>query len=368
MAFNPRRPYNRLPDLPPQVVLETTPVLKRCIEGRAVLAELKAVGALLPNQAVLINTIPLLEAQASSEIENIVTTSDALFKFSQFEELAHDPATKEALRYRAALREGFDSLAVRPLCTNTAVDICSTLQGRFMDVRKIPGTALTNASTGEVIYTPPDGDALLRQKLGNWEQFIHEASDVDPLVRMIVAHYQFEAIHPFLDGNGRTGRVLNLLVLVQEGLLDLPVLYLSRYILRRRADYYRLLLAVTTNGSWEEWIVFMLDAVIDTGRWTAAKIWAIRDLQARAVEFVKSRASTIYTRELVDILFEQPYCRIQNLVDAGIARRQTASVYLKQLVDLGMLSEVKVGREKLFIHKNFMQLLITDHMPVLAYG
>jgi len=367
MSFDPRKPHNALPDLPPGIDIETKPLLKACIEARAALAELKSVGAAIPNQSVLINTIPLLEAQASSEIENIVTTSDALFRFAHDEQAA-DPVTKEALSYRAALRDGFESLDKRPLSTGTAVRICSRLKNRDMDIRRVPGTALTNAANGEVIYTPPEGEALLREKLANWERFIHEARDIDPLIRMAVAHYQFEAIHPFLDGNGRTGRVLNLLLLVEQGLLDQPVLYLSRYILRNRSDYYRLLLAVTRDGAWEEWIAFMLAAVTETAHWTSDKIRAIQQLQGSATDFVRTHASKIYSRELVDALFVQPYCRIQNLVDSGIAKRQTASVYLKQLADLGMLVEVKVGREKLFLHPNFVRLLTSDDHNVLPYA
>ncbi|MGB3461772.1 MAG: Fic family protein [Rhodanobacter lindaniclasticus] len=367
MPFDPARPFDDLPALPPTADIESRALLKACIEARAALAELKSIGAAIPNQAVLINTIPLLEAQASSEIENIVTTSDALFRFAQDEQAA-DPATKEALSYRAALREGFDSLAERPLGTGTAVRVCSRLKNRDMDVRRVPGTALKNAATGEVVYTPPQGEALLRDKLANWERFIHDATDIDPLIRMAVAHYQFEAIHPFLDGNGRTGRVLNLLLLVEHGLLDQPVLYLSRHILRHRIDYYRLLLAVTRDGAWQDWIAFMLDAVAQTARWTGDKIRAIQALHSQATDFVRTHAPKIYSRELVDALFVQPYCRIQNLVDGGIAKRQTASVYLKQLADLGMLVEVKVGREKLFLHPNFVRLLTSDDHPVLPYG
>jgi len=365
-GFDPRRPFNDLPALPPPVELEPRPVLKACIEARAALAELKSVAAALPNQTVLINSIPLLEAQASTEIENIVTTSDALFRFAQDEQAA-DPATKEALNYRAALREGFESLARRPLSVGTAVRVCSRLKGSEMDVRRIPGTALRNAATGELIYTPPEGEAVLRGMLANWERFIHEATDIDPLIRMAVAHYQFEAIHPFLDGNGRTGRVLNLLILVEQGLLEQPILYLSRHILRQRTEYYRLLLAVSRDGEWEAWILFMLDAVRETAQWTRDKALAIQRLQQAAAEHMKTNAARIYSRELVDALFVQPYCRIQNLVDAGIAKRQTASVYLKQLADIGMLGERKVGREKLFINRPFLALLTSDCNDMSPY-
>ena len=359
MAFEPTKPYNTLPSLPPQAEIESRAVLKACIEARAALAELKQAGALIPNQAVLINSIPLLEAQASSEIENIVTTTDRLFQFADDREVLADPATKEALRYRTALREGFESLAKHPLSTRTAVEICCTIKGVDMDVRRTPGTALVNERSGELIYTPPEGEALIRDKLANWEQFLHEAEDIDPLVRMAIGHYQFEAIHPFTDGNGRTGRVLNLLYLVDKGLLDIPVLYLSKAIIEAKQDYYRLLLDVSREGAWEPWLLFMLEAVRSTAHWTTSQIKAIRTLIDDTVHRMRRDAPGIYSRELTELIFVQPYCRIGNLVDAGIAQRQTASVYLKQLVDIGLLKEMKAGREKLFINPQLLHTLRT---------
>ncbi|HQV71405.1 MAG: Fic family protein [Xanthomonadales bacterium] len=367
MPFDARRPYNDLPPLPPVSEVESRNVLKACIEARAAVAELKSAGGLIPNQDVLVNTIPVLEAQASSEIENIVTTSDELFRFMQIQEKATDPSTKEALRYQSALRHGFASLKERPLCINTAIEICSRLKDADMQIRRVPGVALANAVTREIIYTPPEGEAILREKLANWERFIHDAEHIDPLVRMAVAHYQFEAIHPFSDGTGRTGRVVNLLILVQTGLLDLPILYLSRYILRHRAEYYAGLLAVTRDQAWENWIVWMLTGVTETANWTRDKILAIQGLQAAAIDFVKEHARKIYSRELVDMLFVQPYCRIGNLVEGGIAKRQTASVYLKQLADLGMLVAVEMGREKVFVHKSFLRLLQSDEHAFSSY-
>ncbi len=359
MPFEPTKPYNTLPSLPPRAELESRAVLKACIEARAALAELKQAGALIPNQAVLINSIPLLEAQASSEIENIVTTTDRLFQFADDREVLADPATKEALRYRTALREGFESLAKHPLSTRTAVEICCTIKGVDMDVRRTPGTALVNERSGGLIYTPPEGEALIRDKLANWEQFLHEAEDIDPLVRMAIGHYQFEAIHPFTDGNGRTGRVLNLLYLVDKGLLDIPVLYLSKAIIEAKQDYYRLLLDVSREGAWEPWLLFMLEAVRSTAHWTTSRIKAIRTLIDDTVHRMRRDAPGIYSRELTELIFVQPYCRIANLVDAGIAQRQTASVYLKQLVDIGLLKEMKAGREKLFINPQLLHTLRT---------
>ncbi|PZR45773.1 MAG: addiction module protein, partial [Stutzerimonas stutzeri] len=222
-AFEPERPYNSLPPLPPKAEIESRPILKACIGARAALGELKQAGGLLPNPTILINTIPLLEARASSEIENIVTTTDRLFRYAQSDrEGLADPATKEALRYRTALRQGVELLKNRPLSTATAVAVCQSLLSIELDIRRIPGTTLMNDATGEVVYTPPAGEARLRELLANWERFLHEADELDPLIRMAVGHYQFEAIHPFSDGNGRTGRILNLLFLMEQGLLDSP--------------------------------------------------------------------------------------------------------------------------------------------------
>jgi cell filamentation protein, protein adenylyltransferase len=366
--FWAQRPYNALRLLPPVADLETKPILKALVGARAALAELKQAGELIPNQAILINTLPVLEARASSAIENIVTTADRLFRFAHDDHSERaDPATKEALRYQSALMQGLRVLAKKPVTTTMAVEICRTLRGIAVDIRKTPGTALTDQATGKVVYTPPEGEDRLRDLLGNWERFLHEASELDPLIRMAVGHYQFEAIHPFTDGNGRTGRILNLLFLVEQELLDQPVLYLSRAIIRRRTDYYRLLNAVTTGDAWEPWVLFMLDAVHNTASWTTAKIRAIRELLRRASTHVREQAPSLYSRELVELMFEQPYSRIGNLVDAGIAKRQTASVYLKTLCDMGVLREVKAGREKLFLHPNLMTLLTADDHRVPQY-
>jgi len=367
-SFCPAKAYNELPPLPPAADLESRAVLKACIEARAAVAELKQAGRLVPDQDVLINTIPLLEAQASSEIENIVTTTDRLFRYAQPDrEALADPATKEALRYRTALRHGADLLKRKPLSTATAVEVCRTLLGVSLDVRRVPGTALVNQASGEVVYTPPEGEILLRNLLANWERFLHEVGEVDPLIRMAVAHYQFEAIHPFTDGNGRTGRILNLLFLMEQELLEPPVLYLSRAIILRQADYYRLLLAVTTRAAWEEWILYMLRAVDETARWTTARMRAIRDLMQQTGEYVRAEAYGAYSRELVELTFVQPYCRIKNVVEAGIAQRQTAAVYLKQLARIGVLEEVKVGREKLFVNPRLMRLLTAEEPGDLSF-
>lgn len=360
------QPFNELPPLPPPAEVETRPVLKQCIASRSALAELKQAAELIPNQGVLINALPLLEAQASSEIENIVTTTDRLFQYQSLSEQA-DPATREALRHSHALREGYGVLRQAPLGTRMAEQVCTRIKGVDMRVRHISGTALANQITGEVIYTPPVGEALLRAKLWNWEQYLNEQIDVDPLIRMAIGHYQFEAIHPFTDGNGRTGRVLNTLFLVQEGLLNLPILYLSRYIIKTKGEYYKHLLEVTRDQAWEPWILYVLRAVEDTSKWTIDKISAIRELSALTIAHVRQAAPKTYSRELVDLIFERPYCRIQNLVDQGMAGRQAASRHLKRLVDIGVLQERVVGREKLFIHPKLMHLLTQDDNTLSPY-
>ena len=360
------RPYNDLPPLPPAAEVETRAVLKRCITARAALAELKQVAELIPNQAMLISTLPLLEARASSEIENIVTTADELFRHVGNEAQA-TPSTKEVLRYSRSLFEGFAALKQYPLNTRTAEQVCSTIKGVDMTVRRTPGTTLKNEETGETIYTPPEGEAVLRNLLTNWERFLHNETELDPLIRMAVGHYQFEAIHPFTDGNGRTGRVLNSLFLIQEGLLTLPILYLSRHIIQNKPDYYRLLLQVTREGDWESWLLYILKGVEETASWTTAKIAAIRALSDQTAVHVRASLPKVYSQELVNLLFELPYCRISNLIDAGIAKRQTASQYLKQLVEAGVLSETSAGKEKLFINPRLMQLLTRDSNQFTPY-
>lgn len=367
MSWHPKKPYNDLPLLPPAIELETRAVLKRCINARTALAELKLAAELIPNQAMLINTLPLLEAKDSSEIENIVTTTEKLFQFADGDgDGTHaDLTTKEALRYRSALYEGWQTLSKRPINTNMAESICSQIKGMGMAVRKIPGTVLINKGlandrTSEVVYTPPEGEKVLRDLLSNWEKLLYEHTELDPLIRMAVMHYQFEAIHPFTGGNGRTGRILNILYLVREELLNLPILYLSRYILANKSQYYSNLLTVTREQAWEPWLLYMLEAVESTAQWTTQKIISIRNLAEHTAEYVREHLPKIHSRELIDTLFEQPYCRIGNLVEANIAKRQTASEYLKKLVSIGVLTEQPVGRERLFVHPKLIQLLTSD--------
>lgn len=356
MVWNPEVPYNALPLLPPDLeTIETRRVLKACITARAAVAELKTAGELIPDQGLLINILPMLEAKDSSRIENIVTTSDQLFQYADHDENA-DPSTKEALRYRTALFEGFAHLDAYPLCTNTAIALCTKLRAVQSDIRKTPGTVLRDQHNN-VVYTPPVGETAIRDLMANWERFIHADDEIDPLVKMAISHYQFECIHPFPDGNGRTGRILNILYLIQTELLSLPILTLSRFILENRDDYYTLLRDVTEQGKWEAWILFMLEAVRNTAIWTTQKIAIVRALITEVAAYVREKLPKIYSHELMQVLFAQPYCRIENLVESGIAKRQTASAYLKQLVEIGVLEEKSYGREKLYMNTRLLQEL-----------
>jgi Fic family protein len=367
MSFDRTKPYNSLPLLPPKQDIESKDILKKCISARAALAELKQAGKLIPEQAVLINTIPLLEAQLSSEIENIVTTTDKLFRFDSFEPEKADQATKEALSYRRALYQGYKAIDTKPVCTSTAIDICRTILNQDIDIRKIPGTALHNPLSKEVVYTPPAGEDLIRDKLSNWEKYLNEYTEIDPLIRMAAGHYQFEAIHPFSDGNGRTGRIINILFLIQEKLLDIPVLYLSHYIINNKKEYYSLIREVTEENNWQQWIIYILEGIEQTSIWTTEKIRHINKLLTDTCDYIRYKKPKTYSRELVDIIFKKPYCRIADLVEAELAKRQTASTYLKELVEIGVLEERKEGKENIYVHPKFLKLLTDEKNSFLPY-
>lgn len=364
MNFNPKQPHD-LRDLPPSVDIESKKILKQCIKSRDALASLKSIAKIIPNQAILINTIPMLEAKASSEIENIVTTEDELFRYSEsFSNSKTRSSTVEAYRYQTALSKGFYALKNKPICTNLAIEVCSIIKDQNMNIRPMPGTAIANPSTRDIIYTPPVGETAIREKLANWEKFIYEYEDIDPLIRMAISHYQFEAIHPFSDGNGRTGRVLNILFIIQEGLLDTPILYLSRFINQNKPEYYDLLLSVTKDQQWEEWILYMLRAVEETAKWTSSKIEAVKNLFDSFADYVKKKEPKIYSKEMIEVLFYQPYCRISNFVKNNIAKRETASIYLRRLCDIGVLNEIHYGKEKLFINHALFGLLTQNENDV----
>jgi len=359
MVFLPDKPFNDLPLLPPKGEIETKAALKKAISAGRALAELKGLGETIPNQAILLNSIILQEAKASSEIENIVTTHDALFRAFSAKTGQIDPATKEVLRYREALWEGFRSLRERPfLTTNLFIRIVQTIRANKAGIRNTPGTKVANAVTGEVVFTPPEGEDIIRSKLKNLEDYIHAEDAVDPLIKLALIHYQFETIHPFTDGNGRTGRILNILFLTSKQLLDLPVLYLSKYIIEQKSDYYSLLRGVTERQEWEPWILYMLDAVEQTALLTREKIQSIRDVLVKTLEIAKENLPHhVYSKDLIELLFHHPYTKGQFLVDAGIAKRQAAADYLKKLEDIGVLKVHKVGKENLYLNTKLYEIL-----------
>lgn len=363
--LDPKQPYNALPLLPPKADLESKAILKKCISARTALAELRLAGGLIPDPSVLVHAIPNLEAKDSSAIENIVTTNDELYKDASGITHESSATTKEAARYRNALYAAVETLERLPLSARIAVDTCRIVTGIDLDVRRTPGTTLTNTFTGEVIYTPPEGEQRLRDLLGNWEAFANSGGDIDPLVRMAVLHYQFEAIHPFPDGNGRTGRILNILSLIQDGLLDLPTLYLSRHILKTRGAYYSLLSGVTAKQDWEPWILYMLNAVEETSIWTTAKIRAIRALMDDTTAYIRTNSKLPHA--VVEQIFTQTYNRIGNLVERGIAGREASAKYLRELEKLGVLEAQKTGREVIFLHRKYLDVLNSDDHTVTPY-
>jgi Fic family protein len=358
MSFNPQQPYDDLPTLPPRADVETKAVLKQCVAASRALAELKGAGGLIPDQAILINAIPLQEAKLSSEIENIVTTQDDLFRAAVEESVDADPSTKEVLRYRTALRNGYEALASQPFSIELVRETCRILRGQTVDFRSPSDhVRISDTRTRSVIYTPPSGGPALVEKLRNLESYLLAADGPDPLIRMAVAHYQFEAIHPITDGNGRTGRILNILYLVHMGLLQIPVLYISRFIIQNKPDYYRLLREVTECDDWEPWLLYMLRGVEETALWTTGRIQAIRELLDLTMDRCRTESPKIYSKELIELIFRQPYCKISFIVDAGIAKRKTASEYLLELERIGVMVGEKHGRETIYKHPALLEVL-----------
>ncbi|MFM9967837.1 MAG: Fic family protein, partial [Burkholderiales bacterium] len=350
------RPYNDLPPLPPANEVETAAVLKKNITASRALAELKGMAERMPNQVMLIDSLVLQEARASSEIENILTTNDEIYKAASDDARPASPETKEVLRYRQALNYGFQQIKTRPLATGIFVEIAQIIKETQFDVRRVPGTRIANGR-GETVYTPPEGEFVIRDKLRDLENFMHGDSHLDALVKMALVHYQFEAIHPFSDGNGRTGRILNILYLVDRGLLNLPVLYLSRYIIDHKAAYYDGLRRVTEEGVWQDWVLYMLDAVEQTSKQTHAQITDILALMESVRERVQREAPGIYSKDLIEQIFKQPYCKIQFLQRANMGTRQTCAKYLRELEKLGILVGQKIGREVYFINRGLFEVL-----------
>ncbi len=359
MAFNRKKPYNDLPTLPPKTDVETKPVLKKTASAARALAELKGLGGIIPNQSMLVNSLILQEAKASSEIENIVTTNDALFQAMASGSSSSDPATKEVLRYREALWMGFSRIRESGgFDLDLLIDLVQVIKEYSSGIRNKPGTFIGDSARRTVTYTPPDGEKRIRRMLQNLTAFINLNDDIDPLIKLALTHYQFEAIHPFFDGNGRTGRLLNSLFLVHHGLLEQPVLYLSKRIIETKTVYYRLLRNVTEKNDWEPWILYMLDAVEEMAVFTRKRVIRIRMLLDETIAEAKDKLPPrVYSKELIEVIFMQPYTKGKFVVDAGIAQRQTAAEYLKELEAAGILEMHRVGRENLYLNRSLYDLL-----------
>lgn len=348
--------------LPPNVDIETPRVLKKALEAQRYLSELKGISESIPNQGILLNTLPLQEAKDSSEIENIVTTSDALYKAAVEKEKKIDHTTKEVQRYAIALKEGFDRLKQSGLLRiNDIVAIQNRLEDNDAGIRALPGTTLSNPVTGEIVFVPPQDKSTIVKALKNLEQFINddELSHMHPLIKMAIIHVQFESIHPFYDGNGRTGRIINMMYLVQKGLLDLPVLYLSRYIVKNKPEYYQLLQRVRTHDDWENWVLYLLEGVKQTSIGTISDIKNIREEMMKVKHHIRSEFA-FYSQDLINHLFKHPYTKINYLKDELRVSRPTAAKYLAELTRANILTKVKQGRDNYYINSRLLNILTNN--------
>src|SRR5690554_4610944 len=358
-----RKGHSVLPTLPLEHIeqWETRAVLKKAAEAHRYLAELKGVAATIPNEEILINTLTLQEARHSSEIENILTTQDDLYRAVVADEASISPETKEVQDYATALRAGFRSVRKsRLIRLNDILMIQQTLEKNRAGLRKLPGTALKNLATGEVVYEPPQSAPDIEKLMANLVAYINDDGlcDADPLVKMAIIHHQFESIHPFYDGNGRTGRILNILYLVTQDLLNLPILYLSRYFIHDKAAYYRELQAVRDTQQWEPWLLYMLEGVIQTTKETIALLTEIKSLVQSTKHQIRTELPKIYRQELLNNLFKHPYTKIDFVITELGVSRITATKYLDLLVEKNILVKRKVGRSNYYINEALMQLLM----------
>ena len=344
--------------LPPEADLETKQVLKRLAGAHRALAELKGFADTMPNKNILINAVTINEAKDSSEIENIITTHDELFK-AMSQPNYQNPAAKEVVNYRTALWKGYEAIKdTQILTSNMMVEIQQNIEKNRAGIRKLSGTVLKNEATGEVVYTPPSGEQEIMALLSNLERYMNDDHDeIDPLIKLAVIHHQFESIHPFYDGNGRTGRIINVLYLVLKELLDSPILYLSQYIIRNKASYYRLLQEVRTKGAWEEWILFMLDGIESTAIETLKLIKRINTLVEQTAEDILSALPKIYSRELVDLLFFEFYTKTIYIEKGLRISRKTAVTYLSALEESGFLTSERMGRERIYLNKRLFEVV-----------
>lgn len=353
------QPFNDLPFLPPdKESTETKNILRQVVKSSVALAELKGLVYTLPNPTILLNAVILKEAKASSGIENVITTQDKLYQALSTKGVPADAATKEVLRYREAILFGFQQIKKKGFInTNIITQIQRILEENTAGIRKLPGTALKNEATGKVIYTPPDDYSKIIDLMKNLDAYLNDAVEFSPLINLAIQHYQFESIHPFYDGNGRTGRIVNVLYLILHGLLDSPILYLSEFIIENKSDYYRLLQEVRTKDKWEEWILFILKAVEKTANETILQIQEINKLFQITTDKIKTEFQKSFNKELLELLFEQPYCKIDFVIERLNVSRITASKYLKELKQAEILESKQVWKETLYINTKLFDLL-----------
>jgi Fic family protein len=355
--FDRKIPYNDLPLLPPMADTETKQILRKTISAGRALAQLNGTLLNLPNPTLFLDTIYLQEAKASSEVENIITTNDELYKSLVADRKTEKLATKEVLSYKEALWLGLEELKIKPLITtNLCVKIVQCIKQNNASIRNTPGTKLSNTE-GEVIYTPPSGEQVIREKLANLEKFINEDETIDPLIKMAILHYQFEAIHPFSDGNGRTGRILLLLYLKLSGLLNTPAIYLSEYIIKNKIEYYRCLKDVTKKNEWEDYILYMLDMIEETANKGLKRLTKITLAMEETATEIKKKLPKVYSKDLIEILFRLPYTKRQHLVEENIGNLKTVGNYLIALEENGFLKSEKVGKEKLYLNQKLLEIL-----------
>jgi Fic family protein len=352
-------PYLSLDKLPPQRdKVETLKVLRQVTLSATALAELKGIAKSIPNQSMLINAIVLQEAKDSSEIENIITTQDELYKALNIFEGFVSSATKEVVNYRQSLLLGVNLLENQGFIKiNDIIQIQQLLIENQAGIRSTPGTVLKNDITGEVVYTPPQDKNEILDLLSNFIEFFNKKDDLSPLINLAILHFQFESIHPFYDGNGRTGRILNILYLLSNQLIDFPILYLSSYIIEYKEEYYRLLNLVNRTGEWEDWIIYMLKAIESTSIKTIRKIELIKSTLESSLLIVQQKAPKLYKKELIELLFEQPYARIDYVVSKLNVERKAASRYLQEMERIGLVESQKCGREILYINRNLIEIL-----------
>lgn len=356
-TFDRKIPYNHLPLLPPEADIETKNILRKTISAGRALAQLNVTLINLPNPTLFLDTIYLQEAKASSEVENIITTNDELYKSLVADRKIEHSATKEVLNYKEALWLGLEQLKTKPfITTNLCIKIVQCIKQNDASIRVTPGTTLSN-SLGEIIYTPPSGDQIIREKLANLEKFINENITIDPLIKMAILHYQFEAIHPFSDGNGRTGRILLLLYLKLSGLLDTPAIYLSEYIIKNKVEYYRCLRGVTEKNEWEAYILYMLDMIEVTSNKGLKRLNKITTAMEKTAKEIKKKLPKVYSKDLIEILFRLPYTKRQHLIDENIGNLKTVGNYLIALEENGFLKSEKVGKEKLYLNQKLLEIL-----------